>query len=383
METQDQLRHQVMDELRAAGFDVSGGLIAPPAGDPKAVARQLHEPQRQAVLREARSFVIAREAELLDYFADGYEVDPGKIDPQVRPIGSDLEADLFRFASLHWSVPVSQGYGRRIRFLIWDQFNGKLIGIFALTDPVFNLAVRDKLIGWDQRQRQERLYNAFDACVLGAVEPYRQLLGGKLAALCTISDEVITYLETRYQNTTTVISRRTKASRPVMITTTSALGRSSVYNRITIDGQLAFRPVGYTEGFGHFQFSESLFARLAALARTDGAPRNNEYGHGPNWKMRTIRKALNQLDLPGDLLRHGLRRQVFVAPVASNWTEFLRGETDSICSSAQPLASLSAYFRDRWAVPRAARQDDYKNWVHDSMRLTPQLINAPRIDRLF
>lgn len=383
MTVPDKLRRQILDELAAAGFVMQDGLILPPAGEPKEVARRLHEPQRRAALEQARGFIIAREADLLDYFADGTEVDPRTLEPVVRTVVSSLDAEIFRFASLHWAVPVSQGYGRRNRFLIWDESNGKLIGIFALADPVFNLGARDQLIGWGQAQRQERLYNIFDAYVLGAVEPYRQVLGGKLAALCAVSDEVITCLEDKYRDTTTVILEKTKPSRPVLITTSSALGRSSVYNRIAVDGRLIFQPIGYSEGFGHFQFSEPLFRELAALTQTPGAERENEYGHGPNWKFRTIRKALQQLGLPGNLLRHGIRRQLFIAPVAHNWAEYLRGETNTIEPSTQPLEHLAAHFRDRWAIPRAERRPAYRDWNHNDMRLTPQLPNAPRVDRLF
>jgi hypothetical protein len=383
MTAPDKLRRRVLDELIAAGFLVQDGLIVPPAGEPKDVARRLHQPQRQAALEEAREFIIAREADLLDYFADGVEADPGVMDPRVRPVVTSVDAELFRFASLHWAVPVSQGYGRRSRFLIWDDSNGKLIGIFALADPVFNLSARDQLIGWDQVQRQERLYNVFDAYVLGAVEPYRQLLGGKLAALCTVSEEVIAYLEGKYRDTTTVILEKTKPSRPVLITTSSALGRSSVYNRISVDGRLVFQPIGYSEGFGHFQFSEALFRELAAVAREPGADRENAYGHGPNWKFRTIRKALEQVGLPGDLLRHGIRRQLFIAPVAHNWAQYLRGEAEVIDSSARRLDQLAGYFRERWAIPRAGRRPQYRDWDHDDMRLSSQLPHAPRVERLF
>jgi hypothetical protein len=197
--------------------------------------------------------------------------------------------------------------------------NDKLIGIFALGDPVFNLTARDSVIGWNSTQRQSRLYNVLDAFVMGAVEPYRQLLGGKLIALCALSDPVIQYLSHKYDGKVTVIQNEQKISRPVLITTTSALGRSSVYNRLTFQHQKAYSSVGHTLGFGHFQFSDDLFADLASLVNSDNGFRSNEYGQGPNWKMRTIRSALEELGLNGDLLKHGLRREVFLAPLAKNW----------------------------------------------------------------
>jgi hypothetical protein len=156
-----------------------------------------------------------------------------------------------------------------------------------------------------------------------------------------------------------------------------------VYNRIIVDGQAVYQPAGYTEGFGHFQFSEALFRDLIASTRINGPLRGNKYGQGPNWKMRTIRTTLEQIGLPGDLLRHGVRRQVYLAPVATNWVEYLRGETDVIELCHRPLEHLSAYFRSRWAIPRATRRPCYKDWDRDNMRLTPLLPHAPSPLRLF
>jgi hypothetical protein len=110
---------------------------------------------------------------LLRWFASGSEIDPTKIKLTLRRVRSDtLEADLFRLATLTWSVPVSAGFGRRMRYLVWDEGHDRLAGIIALGDPVFNLSVRDKLIGWSTDDRSERLVNLLDAYVLGAVPPY-------------------------------------------------------------------------------------------------------------------------------------------------------------------------------------------------------------------
>jgi Domain of unknown function (DUF4338) len=43
--------------------------------------------------------------------------------------------------------------GGRLRYLLWDEHNEKLIGLIAIGDPVFNLSVRDNLIGWNVRDR--------------------------------------------------------------------------------------------------------------------------------------------------------------------------------------------------------------------------------------
>lgn len=42
------------------------------------------------------------------------------------------------------------------------------MGLIAIGDPVFNLAVRDKFIDWNTHDRSARLVNLMDAYVLGA-----------------------------------------------------------------------------------------------------------------------------------------------------------------------------------------------------------------------
>lgn len=368
-----ELRRQVITELMAAGFEMDGGLLKPPDPGDKERVRDLHATQRRQHLIKNARFIAEHEPLLLDRFADGHEVVPAAIDPVVVPVETDEDAALFRFASLHWSVPVSQGYGRRTRFLLTDEANGKLVGIFALGDPVFNLKVRDGVIGWDQTQRQERLYNVFDAFVMGAVQPYRQVIGGKLVALAAVSNEVRQYLEDKYRGVKTTIKGVEKDSRPALITTTSALGRSSVYNRIKYHDRKVYKDVGFTEGFGHFQFTDELFQELVDLVAMDESYRGNAYGRGPNWKMRTIRSALSKLGLSGDLLKHGIRREVYMAPLGVSWRAFLRGETDNFDPYDFPLGGIGEFFRHRWAIPRSERRPEFQEWDRAKMRLTPLL----------
>jgi hypothetical protein len=210
--------------------------------------------------------------------------------------------------------------------------------------------------------------------VLGAVEPYRDLIGGKMIAACAVANETADALVAKYTGSTTVIKKETKDPRPVLITTTSALGRSSTYNRISFGGRKLFAPIGYTEGFGHFHFSAELFDSLVEFLRGEGFDvRGHQYGDGPNWRIRTIRKALEALGLDGDLLRHGIRRQVFIAPRALGWRAFLRGESDYLRWFDLELEGLAAHWRARWGVPRAARDTRYLSHRRETMRITPRL----------
>ena len=157
----------------------------------KDTVRNIHRFHRKAAQDRIRRALGNKLESLLQEIANGDDVKPETIQPELVEVRSGTRnADLFRFASLRWSIPVSQGYGRRLRYLVKDRANGKLIGLFALGDPVFNLRVRDEWIGWNQADRRERLVNVMDAYVVGAVPPYAELLGGKLVASLVASEEV-------------------------------------------------------------------------------------------------------------------------------------------------------------------------------------------------
>ena len=188
------------------------------------------------------------------------DIDAAKISPVLERISSDTpEGDLFRLASLTWSVPVSNGFGRRLRYLVWDKHNDKLMGIIAIGDPVFNLSVRDNLIDWDVAARGARLVNIMDAYVLGALPPYNALLGGKLIACLIRSRDIYDDFTRAYGKTTGIISHQEKKARLLAVTTSSSMGRSSVYNRLKLGGVEYFSPIGYTGGWGQLPHTRQPF----------------------------------------------------------------------------------------------------------------------------
>ena len=140
--------------LRQIGFQKRSDGTLSISGNGKEVVRALHGYQRNDRLEKNRDFLINRAPKLLEFFASGSDIQPKYISPVLEKIDAGTwQAELFRLASLTWSVPVSNGFGRRLRYLVWDNNNRKLIGLIAIGDPVFNLAVRDNLIGWDARDR--------------------------------------------------------------------------------------------------------------------------------------------------------------------------------------------------------------------------------------
>jgi hypothetical protein len=374
------LKKRLQKHLAELGFRKTRDGALEISGTDKEIIRALHSAQRNDRLRLNKAFLIGNLSPLLGYFASGTEVDPAHIRPVLQRIRSHTwESDLFRLASLTWAVPVSNGFGRRLRYLVWDRSNKKLIGLIAIGDPVFNLAVRDKLIGWNADNRCDRLVNMMDAYVLGAVPPYNRLLGSKLIASLVRTREVYNDFTRTYGNTRGIISDKEKGARLLAVTTSSSLGRSSVYNRLRLGNIDYFHPIGYTTGWGHFHIPDDLFSDLRAFLRAKGHPYADlhRFGQGPNWRLRTMRTALEALGFKEEMLRHGIKREVFLCEFASNAIDILRqGKGRPKLSTLLRADEVAELAVERWMLPRSQRRPEFRAWTADKITelLMPRLV---------
>lgn len=355
-----------------------GTLVLP--GEGKDDVRRLHKGQRKERLEAGEGFLRRALPKLLENFADGAEIDPAKIQLSlIRVYSGTREADLFRLATLTWSVPVSSGFGRRLRYLVWDEGHERIAGVIALGDPVFNLSVRDNLIGWSSADRSQRLVNLLDAYVLGAVPPYNTLLVGKAVACLIRSQEIYADFRREYGKSVGIISGEAKRANLLAVTTTSSMGRSSVYNRLRLNETQYFTSIGYTVGWGHFHITDKIFDEMREYLRISKHPYadQHKFGEGPNWRLRTIRAALDALAINQSVLRHGIQREVFICPLAANALSILKsGKGRPNTNDLLTVAEISGLANDRWILPRSHRRDEYKSWRKDNI---PALIKGTLI----
>ena len=379
---ESRIKRALRRHLKQLGFTKApDGSLKPPSNG-KHTLRSMHAAQRAHRLESESQFIAEQWPLLRQYFASGLDVEPSEITPELELVDSGTwQSNLFRLAALTWSVPVSQGYGRRMRFLVWDRHNDKLIGLVALGDPVFNLRVRDQYIGWTSDDRKKRLVGMLDAFVLGSVPPYNRLLGGKLVASLIRSTDVRDTFRTRYHTTKGIISKKRKHAELVAVTTTSALGRSSVYNRVRLGAIMYLKPLGYTEGWGHFHIPESVFAdvREYLQRRRRKYAKGFKFGDGPNWRLRALRLAMDLVGLNPELLRHGIKREVFITELAVNARLILNGKRkrpqyDDLLS----VAEIGKLAKERWIVPRAERCPEFRTHTVDQIEA---LLTATYTDR--
>jgi len=367
-----ELRSMIIESLKGQGFVIDGLQLLSPVNLDKHSVRELHATAVKHRQDRSEKGLKKYEDRLLARLADGQQVNPQAISPRLVEITPDSDDELlFRYAALHWSIPISSGYGRRLRFLVIDEHNDKLMGIFGLADPVFNLGARDQWIGWDKETAMRRLRHVMDIFVLGAVPPYASLLCGKLIGLLATSDEVRQAVIRKYSDRKSLIAGTAADASLALLTTTSALGRSSIYNRLKFQERLAYMSVGFTKGYGDFHFANGLYSAISKYAAHYLKPTAKQAAWGTGFRNRreVVRKCLAHLGLSEEWLNHGVRREVFVIPLAKNTQEFLRGEQSELQEFHQPVADIFGFFRERWLIPRSRWDQRYKEWNPEQWRL--------------
>jgi Druantia protein DruA len=206
------------------------------------------------------------------------------------------------------------------------------------------------------------------------------------------SPETTQYYDKRYSKHVSVIASSMKGAaviktpKLVLLGTTSLYGSgSSQYNRVKIpasaiggraNGSVMYHKVDLSVGFGTYHISsETLrYAECILARKANGRTVNSIFGEGVNPRMRKIRDAVEEIDLPSDeLLLHQNARVVYGVPLAHNFSDVLLGRADRpqyILPQSKPKvrsALIAAYWRTRWLSKRI---------------LNPEVLNAVAQHRL-
>jgi hypothetical protein len=101
----------------------------------------------------------------------------------------------------------------------------------------------------------------------------------------------------------------------------------------------------------------------------DKTAKHESWGTGFRNRREVVRRVLAHVGLSSNLMNHGIRRELFVMPLAKNAREFLRGEHQRLLWFHQSAEELAAFFRDRWLIPRAERNREFAAYSNESFRL--------------
>ena len=357
----DEIRSLIFSELTSLGFQLNekGDILVSFAS--KEDVKRLHRPAREEFLSTNLEWIRRSFKKYGDYFANGEEIVPRQVNPILVQVQEGWQSDLFRLARYYWSIPYSHGFGRRLRFLILDSSNGKLIGIFGMQSPPITFPVRDRLFEYPLGQKEILVNQTMDIFTLGALPPYNRLLGGKMVAMAVCSDEVRKAYRLIYRGRVTEMKGRVLPARLVALTTTSAFGRSSIYNRLKYKGQLLAESLGLTNGYGNFHL-QRLYPLFKDYLESIGVDTKGGYGTGPKRSWQLMRLALDRLDISADLLKHGVQREAFLFRLVENLEEYMCGENKKPIYKNLPFVDLAAYWKERYLLPRSERVDGWHRW---------------------
>lgn len=303
---------------------------------------------------------LKRFKKLQSYFKEPYQIKISRIKPKLINIDDDsLFKSLYKITRHTWSMPFNKGYGRRLRYVVYDEFHDSVIGIIGLQSPPADLACRDDLFDFSNVNKLDMINQTMDIYSLGSIPPYSALLGGKLVAGLAASKKIIEDYKIKYANTETLIENKVLQNELVALTTTSAFGKSSIYNRLKYKSHLIAEPIGYTKGYGNLHL-EQVYPKLIELLKQNNLYTAGGYGNGPKQRWQNITKALQLLGLPNRYSKHGVQREVYLYRLRENLEQGMAGKRFGKITAISS-SQYSEYWLERWAKARAQRNPDWQN----------------------
>lgn len=372
-QSQRKLRERIIQVLKEQGFKINPHVR--PKGCSKTTYRRIQQKARFEQLSLRKNFLVDSIKKVKNYCRDGSEIIPGRISLELRDVQSDsFEEILFRWWNLiWWSIPFQRSYGRQMRFLLWDTTHDAPFGLICLQSPVLKMAVRDRWLSLPNDELDIWVNRSMNAQRVGALPPYNKLLGGKMVALTLSCNEIREAYRRKYKNYTSIIKERKLKAELLFITTTSAFGKSSLYNRLKYNSEVVAECLGYTQGSGSFHIPEELYEEILKFLSNRGINVVRGYGHGSSRKLRLISLGLHHLGLPS-FEYHGIKREFYLFPLVKNLREVIQKRKRPIWVD-RPFNNLVDFWKERWAIPRAERMPEWENFEKDKFfRKTEKLI---------
>ncbi len=274
------------------------------------------------------------------------------IKPILKRTTSNDEFNTIRILthSLHWK----QNVGRNLKYIVFDETNGKYLGLITIASDVVSIQSRDGKIGWnnDDKFKKKKINNSAIASTIVPTQPLGyNFLGTKLiASLCT-SKQIRDDWENEY------------GDKLVGITTTSLFGSKSAYNGIrwwkkmgTTEGKMLLSPSEKHYQFWHHWLKEN-YEGYERLIKTE----NDTIVSGP--KQKIINKIFQLLDISPSSFYHENNRGVYYSPLYKNTYQFLRGEIGENDLEPQPNKVGDYYEIMEWWKVRAINR--YKKLIEE------------------
>ena len=203
-----------------------------------------------------------------------------------------------------------------------------------------------------------------------SIPRYSSLLRGTLVAVLTGSVEVCDAFRRKYTKKESVLSEQFPDGRLALVTTTSALGRSSIYNRLQIGESRRYGPVGFTRARATF-ISQTACTNPFTITRIAGAilPRCDQN------EAQSLEPSGNCGEVSHENRHHYLlsipwhqARDIHGA-TGFKHASIPKGEHQRLRWYRHTVDDSSNWFRERWLLPRAAKDYQYQAYQRELYRL--------------
>lgn len=371
----DYLKNKIIDVLLDQGIKINphASLVS----DSKTYYKKVQEHSLNEQIGIHLDFLKKNTEKIQNYLLDQKRFNPSNIDLELREVKKNsIEEILFKWWNLiWWSVPYQRAYGRQMRFILWDKGHNAPFGLIGLQSPVLKMSVRDKYLRIPNAELDLWVNMSMQAQRLGALPPYNDLIGGKMVAMAMTCNEIRKCYQEKYQNKKTEMIGRIINPDLLFITTTSAFGKSSIYNRLNYGSERVAKSLGYTKGAGSFHIPEALYCEIKEFLKENNIDVSTTFGCGPSRKIKLLFLTFQLLKMPNYSF-HNLKREYFLFPLASNLENVIQNEEKPIYYD-RPLADLVNYWKDRWCLPRAQRTNEWKNFNSENF------INRIKLEYLY
>lgn len=366
------LREKVIKAIDNQGFYVNGHVV--PEMYDKSSFKQIHSFSRIEQLLVHKNFLVKNTKKVKPFFIDGSKLEPEKISLEIREVESgSLDEIIYKWWNLMWwSVPYQRAFGRQMRFIIWDTYHNAPFGLIGLQSPVLKIAVRDQYLEIPKDELDIWVNKSMQAQRLGALPPYNELIGGKMVALAMTCNEIREAYRNKYADATTLLEKRKIEPDLLFMSTTSAFGKSSIYNRLKFKDEVVAKSLGYTKGSGTFHINEELFKDISAYLKKKGENVSTKFGQGPSRRLKILGKAFSYLDLP-NYSYHNIKREFFLFPLTTNLKDVIHKGKAPVYVD-RPFSELSKYWLQRWCLPRSERKTNWKNFKPDDIIKSIELV---------
>lgn len=361
---EEDFKKEIRKVLHAQGFKINPHVR--PSRNNKSMYKRLQQKARLEQIFHHKNFLIENIEIAKTYCRNGNDINPDKIKLELREVKPrTLEENLFRWWNfIWWNMPYQHPYGRQLRFLLWDTTHDAPFGLIALQSPILKMSVRDKALCISKDELDKWVNRSLSAQRVGALPPYNELLGGKMVALALTCNEIRDVFRKKYKNYISIIKKRKLKPELLFITTTSAFGKSSIYNRLKYKNTIVAKPLGFTQGSGSFHIPDEIYEKIIKFLKSKKVNIARAYGNGPSRKLKLISLGFKYLGL-SKFEYHGIKREFFLFPLARNLKTVIQKKRKPIFYN-RPFNKLVVYWKERWALNRAERISAWKDFNSDA-----------------